>query len=145
MNDFLKDLIKSVDELEEMSLTEVLDRLDDIERKYNEHIIKKKLEDNRLLRKELTAVQDELRRLKEEYGLVNKLKWEQSFMVGNEIFISKNTFLNCMIRKNDIIGYELKVIDTRDSHPYTWNCVTLAKCKEKAEEIYKQSVNQNVN
>jgi hypothetical protein len=48
MNDFLKDLIKSVKELGKDSGFEVLIIVDDTERKYNEHIINNELEDNRL-------------------------------------------------------------------------------------------------
>ena len=153
MNDFLKDLIKSVAELENASGFESVVILDDIERKYNEHIeyLRKNDFDRNSLLSELALCQyqlkectKELDKLKEKYETVNKLEWEQSFMLGNEIFISKNTFLYCVIRENDSIGYKLTAVDKRDSNTHIVNYATVDDCKDKAERIYKESVIQNI-
>ena len=167
MNDFLKDLIKSVDELDKASGFKVISIFDEIKKKYNDHVeylrendfdrqsLKNDF-DRKSLMNELALCQyqlkectNEVNQLREELKTlkdnpVSELKWEQSFMLANEIFISKNTFLYCVIRENDNIGFRLTAVDKRDSEEHIINFATSDKCKQKAEEIYKGSIKKQL-
>lgn len=140
MNDFVRNLIKSVSQLEKASAIETIIIFEEIIRKYDEHV--KFIRENDFDRRSLMSELSELKRLEKVHEDAHKLKWEQSFMLGNEIFISKNTFLFCVIRESDTIGYRLTTVDRRDSTTHVNMCQSVNDCKKKASDIHKESINK---
>lgn len=144
MNDFLKDLIKSVDELDKASGVEAFMIVDDIKKKYNDHVeyLRENDFDRKSLMNELALCQYQLKecmneanRLVEEYP--TNLVWvKNSIGEAYQLWYSKNTIFYFEINEIKEDLYELSVFDKRSSDTTVSTHNSEYDCKRHAEKLY---------
>lgn len=151
MNDFLKDLIKSVAKLETASGFEAVMILDDIQRDYNEHISSLTLKENDVLKSELCLTQSQLGQalkdveyLKGKLNAKNRLEWKKSLSdIGSHIEESENTLLHCRIEEMTI-GYKVTCLETLSQITHVNSCESIEKCKHIAEVKFFEMINRKI-